>query len=592
MDFIPNFSQTFNTIDENEMTCDYETFIEKMNINNIFKLPIYYLEKKESLNKVIVDDLELIKSKDKTIQPIYSYYLNSNNFFSSCITTQCVDYFTTDTEHLNDTQNLLQELNSEALFSKSYDTDILTDWNEIKNNPSFLEKYQFIDWSHLDFLNKSELFLQLMSIYSLLSPIISFVFPIIILLIPFFYIRTKGLELTLNEYLDILTGILKQYSFGKLITNYKDLSPSEIATCIISIFFYLFSVYQNILTCTKFYYNMNKIHTYISNFKKYFKNTLLRINSFLKITNSYHSFSSFNQELNKHKSNLEEINTKLELITDFKINNFKKIFEIGKTLRTFYELYQSETYNTSIIYSFGFNGYLDLLLGIKNNINNNVLSYCKFEDNNNLLLRGNYYAAHKDISYVANDIQLKENMIITGPNASGKTTVLKSILLNILFSQQFGCGFYKSCIIKPFKYLWCYLNIPDTSGRDSLFQAEARRCKEIIDKLQQDPDANHFCIFDEIYSGTNPEEAIISAKSFVNYLLQFENTKFLLTTHYYKLTKHYKNNKKLINYHMITKKSDKGISYTYKIKKGISKVKGGLQVLTDLNYPKEMLKNN
>ena len=29
----------------------------------------------------------------------------------------------------------------------------------------------------------------------------------------------------------------------------------------------------------------------------------------------------------------------------------------------------------------------------------------------------------------------------------------------------------------------CYLNIPDTSNRDSLFQAEARRCKEIIDAL-------------------------------------------------------------------------------------------------------------
>ena len=54
-------------------------------------------------------------------------------------------------------------------------------------------------------------------------------------------------------------------------------------------------------------------------------------------------------------------------------------------------------------------------------------------------------------------------MIITGPNASGKTTILKSSLINILFSQQFGCGFYDSAKIKPFNNIHCYLNIPDTS---------------------------------------------------------------------------------------------------------------------------------
>jgi hypothetical protein len=72
-------------------------------------------------------------------------------------------------------------------------------------------------------------------------------------------------------------------------------------------------------------------------------------------------------------------------------------------------------------------------------------------------------------------------MIITGPNASGKTTILKSTLINIILTQQFGCGFYSSAKLSPFKHIHCYLNIPDTSGRDSLFQAEARRCKEILD---------------------------------------------------------------------------------------------------------------
>lgn len=87
---------------------------------------------------------------------------------------------------------------------------------------------------------------------------------------------------------------------------------------------------------------------------------------------------------------------------------------------------------------------------------------------------------------IKNDCNLNKNMIITGPNASGKTTTLKSALINILLSQQIGFGCFESLKLTPFTNLHCYLNIPDTSGRDSLFQAEARRCKEIIDCIDDE----------------------------------------------------------------------------------------------------------
>jgi dsDNA-specific endonuclease/ATPase MutS2 len=83
-------------------------------------------------------------------------------------------------------------------------------------------------------------------------------------------------------------------------------------------------------------------------------------------------------------------------------------------------------------------------------------------------------------------------MIITGPNASGKTTILKSTLINIIFTQQFGCGFYEFADVAPFNHIHCYLNIPDTSGRDSLFQAEARRCKEILDIISTNKKETNF----------------------------------------------------------------------------------------------------
>ena len=60
-------------------------------------------------------------------------------------------------------------------------------------------------------------------------------------------------------------------------------------------------------------------------------------------------------------------------------------------------------------------------------------------------------------------------------------------MLNIIFSQQLAVGFYKKAEIVPNRFLHCYLNIPDTSSRDSLFQAEARRCKSIMDCVKDNP---------------------------------------------------------------------------------------------------------
>jgi DNA mismatch repair ATPase MutS len=207
-----------------------------------------------------------------------------------------------------------------------------------------------------------------------------------------------------------------------------------------------------------------------------------------------------------------------------------------------------------------------------------------------------YYACLKNGSPVKNTIKLKKNMIITGPNASGKTTILKSTLINIIFTQQFGCGFYESADIAPFNYIHCYLNIPDTSGRDSLFQAESRRCKEILDTIQVNNEkCHHFCIFDELYSGTNPKEAGKSAYAFLKYLSKFEHVDFMLTTHYVFVCNKFKKSKRIRNYKMdvenIPKELGGGFKYTYLVKPGISKIEGAINILKEMNYPKELLDN-
>ena len=203
--------------------------------------------------------------------------------------------------------------------------------------------------------------------------------------------------------------------------------------------------------------------------------------------------------------------------------------------------------------------------------------------------------------YVTNDCDLKHNMIISGVNASGKTTFLKTTTLNILFSQQFGMGFFYSMVFVPYTQIHSYLNIPDTSDRDSLFQAESRRCKDIIDIINSNKSSRHFCIFDELYSGTNPSEASKSAYAFLLYLSKYTNVDFMITTHYTiickKLEKRtklkkYAIQKKIKNYQTeVAQSKDGTIKYKYKLKPGICRIQGAIEVLKNMNYPKDIIEN-
>ena len=133
-------------------------------------------------------------------------------------------------------------------------------------------------------------------------------------------------------------------------------------------------------------------------------------------------------------------------------------------------------------------------------------------------------------------------------------------------------------------------------------------------------EGRHFCIFDELFSGTNPEEAISSSYGFIKYLINTKRIDFALTTHLSSLCD-MMNKEKVIeikNVMMETYAYDQRIeeeeeedeedtkekkeeicdqdqdfcdfTYTYKLVDGVSKVKGGIKVLKDLKYPSSILR--
>ena len=565
-------------------------------INNHFKMPIFYNDKKMKIKQHIVTDLELVKTIDASgCKPIYHYFFNNDNDVSEKLIEQVADYYTTDVDFITQNQELLKNYKrcdkKYTTYSENY-ANILEIWNEIKCETDFKEKYYYIDWPMLEFLNKSEYFLQFMSMYNLASPVISLLIPVFILIVPFFIIKLKGLTLTVNEYIEVLKVLAQSHSIGKLFTQFNDVSFNEKIYLLISAAFYFFSIYQNVTVCLKFHNNMIKIHKHFDEISNYIDYTIKSMDNYLIYSTDLSSQNEFNKVLREKKQTLEGLKKKFAFITEYKLTSIKKIQEIGHILKYFYELHDDLLYNEVVMYSLGFNGYIDCLEGLQNNIEERKINYSAFvKSKGKAQFKNNYYGPLKDENPIKNTIKFKKNIIVTGPNASGKTTILKSTLINIILTQQFGCGFYDSAQINPFKYIHCYLNIPDTSGRDSLFQAEARRCKDILDLVKTNEDETHFCGFDELYSGTNPDEAVTSSTAFMNYIIKNPNVHCILTTHFIKVCKKLQKNKNIINCHMETEKKDNRLIYKYKLVDGISEVKGGVAVLTAMDYPKEIISN-
>jgi hypothetical protein len=554
-----------------------------------FKLPIYYVESKNKLDDSIIDDLELVKTKDLSGLSLYDNLLTTDNFIGNKTSHMWCEHYSYDQLYLENTQSLIQNF-------KTFECDndclknSLNNWDMIHKDDVFIDRYQYIDLPYVRKYNNSTTVLHFYSLYNLSSPVISLITPIFGLIVPFFILKLQGISITFQGYQDILIKMIKNSTLGRLFTDFSTRSWNQQLSLLVSAGFYLFGIYQNIIACYKFYININKITNTFKNIKNFIEYTNEKIKDYVSISNNLIKYQLFNQKLIEHQTKLNKYYNNLITVNTDCITLFK-IKQIGCIMKYFYDLKYDIDLVSSINYMFYFHGYLDNIQSLKNKITNKQISFCEYTDKPTKF-KNSYYGILDNKKVVKNSYQFKKHHIITGPNAAGKTTLLKSTLFNIILSQQTGCGFYDKANINMYHYIHCYLNIPDTSGRDSLFQAEARRCKEILDKINKSSNKRHFCIFDELYSGTNPTDAVDSAYSFLSYLTKFKNINFILTTHYVDLCERLSTNKKIENKNMKIIKENNDIIYTYKLTKGICKIKGGNKILKDLGYPEEIVSNN
>ena len=575
----------------------------------IFKHPILYNSKVKKLDDHIISNLELINTNEenKDSEPIYHTLFRPNSKGDVLSLHQMSKYYTTDTKYLKETQKMLKDFETDKIKT---DTNYLIDstisnYKEISEDKGFCNKYMYIDWEYIKSFNKNPYFLQIMSVYNIASPLISLCLPIVIMVLPFFIIKIKGYSLNMSQYIEVLKNLIANHAITKIFTDFNNVDTGQKLYLVLSCAFYFFSIYQNILICIRFYSNIKKIQEYLSHFKEYLSLTIDRIEYYLSITDKLDSYKDFNTQLLINKEKLLDLSETIDRLPKYKDSSTTLFLrQIGDIMCVFYNIYEDKEVKEIFEYSFEFNGYINNLYQLKLNIMDKHLHATKFitkskntKNTKNTKkikksktsFKGMYYPKfinEEKQSIIKNDLKLTKNIIISGPNASGKTTLLKSSFINILLSQQFGYGGFKELRLVPYEHFHCYLNIPDTSGRDSLFQAEARRCKHILEFINERPDTEtHFCILDELYSGTNPDDAISSAKLFMKYISEKPNVSFLLTTHYVQLCKRLRMNKNIVNYRMKTLQIGDKLVYTYLLENGISEIKGGLNILRELDYP-------
>ena len=195
-------------------------------------------------------------------------------------------------------------------------------------------------------------------------------------------------------------------------------------------------------------------------------------------------------------------------------------------------------------------------------------------------------------SYIPNDIlldnQQQQIMMITGPNMSGKSALLRQTAL-ILIMAQIGCFVpAKSADIGVIDKLFTRVGANDNiSSGESTFMVEMNETSSIMNNIS----SRSLILLDEIGRGTSTYDGISIAWSIAEFL--HENQKFqpktMFATHYHELNNMTKKHNRIKNYNVSVKEIDKKIHFIRKLVKGGSEHSFGIHVAKVAGMPKKII---
>ncbi|MBP5709062.1 MAG: DNA mismatch repair protein MutS, partial [Bacteroidales bacterium] len=195
-------------------------------------------------------------------------------------------------------------------------------------------------------------------------------------------------------------------------------------------------------------------------------------------------------------------------------------------------------------------------------------------------------------SYVPNDILLDSDdqqiIILTGPNMSGKSALLRQTALIVLMSQ-IGCFVpAKSARIGIIDKLFTRVGASDNiSLGESTFMVEMNETASILNNLS----ARSLILLDEIGRGTSTYDGISIAWAMVEYLHENKmKAKTIFATHYHELNEMENSFKRVRNYNVSIIESNNKIIFLRKLKRGGSEHSFGIHVARMAGMPRSVVK--
>lgn len=241
--------------------------------------------------------------------------------------------------------------------------------------------------------------------------------------------------------------------------------------------------------------------------------------------------------------------------------------------------------------------WIDFMLSVSRQINSeqNPYTFVEFDESNS---RRPYLSAEKlrppglDSSQgVASDIHIGagrkkvRNVILTGINASGKSTFLRTLGINVAFlAQNLGIASAETFTLRPYTSINTLMEKNDELGRSS-FETEVNQVSHLLKIVRgRTNKSRDLVLADELLRTTNPQEAAIGSYIIAEELGQLPHLTLLLSTHFGLLKKLAKKHPEMFdNKYMQTIDTVDGIPRpTFKLVNGVSHSVNTLPLLREM----------
>jgi DNA mismatch repair ATPase MutS len=274
-----------------------------------------------------------------------------------------------------------------------------------------------------------------------------------------------------------------------------------------------------------------------------------------------------------------------------KTNSINETLNISNNFPSIYRLWKDNKLKDKISNLLANVYVVDILNAMSKQLYKYDWSICNYtQDNTKIWNMKNPILSSKQVS---NPVNLSKNIIMTGPNAAGKTTYVKSILSNIILAQTFGIVNALKADICLYDNIISFMRITDVLGSKSYFEAEAEYCMRMMQKAKYLSDNNMKGLFlmDEPMHSTPPTEGMATAYAVAEYIGKLKGATVILTTHFHKLVlleKEYP--QYFVNLSVEAHKQADGTFYfPYKISRGYSYQCIAIELLLSKEFPEEVI---